>query len=252
MPRRSNTFSREKHSLRVTCGWAAKVVQHTKAKIRPMIGSKRAGMQAVPGLARGPIRVDRKGMEEAMSANITTTFVALVFLLAAVGVRTGATTSNAQDRIVEEDTRKNPDFDPTQFPGEDLGPLLKGKKFSNGKHTLKAFADGTKLVIETKNGKIKRAFLIEANGSKSDATIHSPVGSPTARRFTVGVHLGGGNLEVCFICTFGKDNKQQSAGAETRRRKLCYRAPCDDFVPEPDPPTIDPLKKSTGSKKPKP
>lgn len=186
-----------------------------------------------------------------MTSRIISTLVAVVFSLATVGITTGAGTRNAQDRGVEQDTRKDPGFDPTQFPGEDLSPLLEGKKFSNGKHTLKSFANGTKLTIETKNGKIKRAFLIEADGSKSDATIHSSVGEPTARRFTIGVHLGGGRIEFCFICTFGKDNKQQSGGAETRS-KHCYRAPCDDFVPEPDPPTIDPLKKSTDSKKTKP
>ncbi|PYT07883.1 MAG: hypothetical protein DMF60_06145 [Acidobacteria bacterium] len=133
-------------------------------------------MFALARHSRRPITEGQKAREDAMTARISSILVALIFLLAAVGVTTGARTSGAQDRAGEKDTRKNPNFDPTQVPGEDLGPLLKGKKFSNGKHTLKTFADGTKLSIETKNSKIKRAFLIEADGSTSDATIHSQVG----------------------------------------------------------------------------
>jgi hypothetical protein len=185
-----------------------------------------------------------------MTGKITSALAVLVFLLGVMTGMPGVRIGNAQGGLVDEDTRKKPGFDPTQFPGEDLSPLLNGQKFSNGKHTLKPFADGTRLSIETKNGKIRRATLVDVDRSKSAATIHSPEGPPTARRFTVGVHLGVGSLERCYICTFGRDSQQQqSAGANAReRRRLvkCYTAPCDDFYPEPEPPPIDPLKKSTG------
>jgi hypothetical protein len=176
-----------------------------------------------------------------------TAFV-VVFLLATLAGIPGQRMSSAQGQPSDKDVRKQAGFDPTKFPGDDLTPLLKGKTFTDGKHDLKTFADGTKLTIETKKNKITKAFLTGPDGSESDATIHSPAGTPTARSFTVGVTVHTPGRERCYICTIGRDKGgPQSSGATTRARQrliTCFKAPCDIFFPEPDPPTIDPLKKA--------
>lgn len=177
--------------------------------------------------------------------------VVLVFLLAALGSLAGATMNGTQDQKASEDTRKDPGFDPTKFDSGDLTALLKGKKFTDGKHALKTFADGSKLTIETKKGKIAHTFLTNPDGSESEATIHSPSGTPTARSFSLGISIKTPRGERCYICTFGRDQQQSSDAAARDRKRLvtCFRAPCDDFYPEPDPPTIEPLdKKKSGGK----
>ena len=175
-----------------------------------------------------------------MSGKAASALAILLFLLSIAGAT--KTTSTNQNKPANQDTRKKAGFDPTQFEGEDLTPLLSGQKFSDGRHLLKPFADGTKLSITTKDGKIRRATLIDWDGSRSDATIHSPTDTATVRKFTIGVSIKTPHGETCFICTFGRD---KSSEARSRQRLIrCDRAPCDDFYPEPEPPTIDPLKKA--------
>jgi len=175
---------------------------------------------------------------------------ALLFLPGLVTINPSAAAGGAQAVKTASraagDIRKEPGFDPRKFAVDDLSALLKGKSFSDGRHLLEPFADGTRLSIETKQGKIRRAFLVEKDGAESEATIHSPAGgTPTVRSFTVGVHVKTPVGEVCFICTIGRDSQANKEAATRERRKLirCHSAPCDDFYPEPDPPQIDPLKR---------